>query len=92
MEAFSYKVDQFKMITDLNEIIKYLESVKDEDLIPNKFVELDANNIYKYLIELQKLRTKVEKLTKRNKDLKEKLKDKNTVRAFKNPYDSIGLL
>ena len=48
------------MITDLNEIITYLESVKDEDLIPNKFVELDANNIYKYLIELQKLRTKVE--------------------------------
>ena len=80
------------MITDLNEIITYLENVKDEPLIPNKFVELDANNIYKYLIELQKLRTKVEKLSNRNKDLKEKLKDKNITKALKNPYDIIGIL
>lgn len=80
------------MITDLNEIITYLENVKDEPLIPNKFVELDANNIYMYLIELQKLRSKVEKLSNRNKDLKEKLKEKNITKALKNPYDIIGIL
>lgn len=80
------------MITDLNEIVLYLKSVKDEDLIPNKFIELDANNIYMYLTELQKLKIEVQKLKKRNKDLKEKLKERNTIRSFKNPYDVIGLL
>ena len=80
------------MITNLDDIIQYLESVKDESLIPNKFIELDANNIYEYLVELKQLRAKVEKLSTRNKNLKEKLKDKNISKALKNPYDSIGII
>ena len=80
------------MITNLDDIIQYLESVKDEPLIPNKFIELDANNIYEYLVELKQLRSKVEKLSARNKSLKDKLKDKNISKALKNPYDSIGII
>ena len=80
------------MITNLDDIIQYLESVKDESLIPNKFIELDASNIYDYLVELKQLRSKVEKLSARNKNLKEKLKNKNISKALKNPYDSIGII
>ena len=80
------------MITNLDDIIQYLESVKDEPLITNKFIELDANNIYEYLVELKQLRAKVEKLSARNKILKDKLKNKNISKALKNPYDSIGII
>ncbi len=81
----------YMIISKLDDVIEYLSNVKDDQRIPDKFINLDANTVYDFLVELKSLREEVQKLKKRNTDLKQKFTKKNIERTFKNPYDQIGI-